>query len=120
MQEPKRSHPGVPNSGESDLNGEQANPVPGPVLLSPPPAPEYRWYHKVAGVAAAVFCFELGVFLLLFPWATQWDVSYGAFLPLWARPIWANPYFRGAISGLGMLNIYIAFLEVFRLRRFSG
>jgi hypothetical protein len=114
MQEPKRDQPDVANSGESDVNG------PGPILVPSPPTPEYRWYHKVAGVAAAVFCFELGVFLLLFPWASQWDVNYGAFLPMWARPIWANPYFRGAISGLGMLNIYIAFLEVFRLRRFSG
>jgi hypothetical protein len=71
-------------------------------------------------VAAAVFCFELGVFLLLFPWTHYWDVSYGLFLPAWVRPLWANPYFRGAVSGVGLLNIYISFAEVFRLRRFSA
>jgi hypothetical protein len=81
--------------------------------------PPYRWYHKMAGVMAAIFCFELGVFLLVFPWASEWDVNYFAFLPLWARTLWMSPYFRGAISGLGILNIYISFLEVFRLRRFS-
>jgi hypothetical protein len=82
--------------------------------------PQYRWYHKLAGVMAAIFCFELGVFLLVFPWASDWDVSYFAFLPLGARTVWVSPYFRGAISGLGILNIYISFLEVFRLRRFSA
>ena len=80
----------------------------------------YRWYHKMAGVMAAIFCFELGVFLLIYPWASEWNVNYFAFLPVWARGIWASPYFRGAISGLGILNIYISFHEVFRLRRFSA
>jgi hypothetical protein len=82
--------------------------------------PAYRWFHKVGAVAAAVFCFELGVFLLLFPWTSQWDVSYGGFLPMWARPLWSSPFVRGAVSGIGLLDIYISFSEVFRLRRFSG
>ena len=83
-------------------------------------APKYRWYHKMAGVMAAIFCFELGVFLLVYPWASEWDVNYFAFLPVWARGFWSSPYFRGAVSGLGILNIYISFVEVFRLRRFSA
>jgi hypothetical protein len=29
-------------------------------------------------------------------------------------------YVRGAISGLGVLNLYISLGEVFRLRRFSA
>ena len=81
----------------------------------------YRWYHKMGGVLVAIFCFEVGVFLLVYPWASdEWDASYYVFLPLWARGLWASPYFRGAISGLGILNIYISFVEVFRLRRFSA
>jgi hypothetical protein len=74
----------------------------------------------MAGVLAAIFCFELGVFLLVFPWVDEWNASYHAFLPMWARSVWASPYFRGAISGLGILNIYISLHEVLRLRRFSG
>lgn len=80
----------------------------------------YRWYEKLAGVMAAIFCFQLGVFLLLFPWASLWDANYYGILPMWARSFWGNPYFRGAISGLGLLNIYISFVEVLRLRRFSA
>jgi hypothetical protein len=87
------------------------------------PAPQghsYRWYHKMASVTTAIFCFELGVFLLIFPWVESWSTSYLAYLPLWARPVWLSPYFRGAITGLGVVNIYISFWEVFRLRRFSS
>jgi hypothetical protein len=97
--------------------------MPAPETFPPPQeasAPSYRWYHKLASVMAAIFCFELGVFLLVFPWVTDWNVNYFSLLPLWARDIWVSPYFRGAISGLGLLNIYISFVEVFRLRRFSG
>ena len=86
---------------------------------TPPLVPHYRWYHKMAALLAVIFCFELGVFLLVFPWASEWHDNYFSNAPLWAREIWMSPYFRGAISGLGVLNIYISFVEVFRLKRFS-
>jgi hypothetical protein len=31
--------------------------------------------------------------------------------------MWVSPYFRGAISGLGVVNIYISLLEVVSMRR---
>jgi hypothetical protein len=79
--------------------------------------PQYRWYHKTAGLIAVILLFELGIFLLIWPWAGDWDV---ALLPYGLRRIWNSNYFRGAVSGLGVLNIYLFFLEVFRLRRFSA
>lgn len=79
--------------------------------------PRYRWYHKTAGLVAVILLFELGIFLLVWPWASDWDL---AFLPYGLRQIWNSNYFRGAVSGLGVLNIYLFFIEVFRLRRFSG
>ncbi|MBL8291377.1 MAG: hypothetical protein JNN08_06050, partial [Bryobacterales bacterium] len=77
----------------------------------------------------AIFCFEMGLFLLLFPWFGHWEVIYFAwiapesadaleFAQRW-RGLWLSPYFRGAVSGLGLVNIIIALGEVFRLRRFS-
>lgn len=90
-----------------------------PPPLEAPARPAYRWYHKLGAVAASVLAFELGVFLLIFPWVTEWDLN-AAFLPAWIRAIWTDPFFRGAVSGLGLLNIYISILEVFRLRRFSS
>jgi hypothetical protein len=28
--------------------------------------------------------------------------------------LWLSPYLRGAVSGLGILDVYIAFAELFR------
>lgn len=79
----------------------------------------YRWTHKVGALLYIFFCFEVGAFLLLFPWTDGWHRSFfSALTPEWYE-IWISPYLRGAISGLGVVDIGIAFLEVFRLRRFS-
>jgi hypothetical protein len=81
--------------------------------------PVYSWYHKFGALLFVIFCFEVGVFLLVFPWLDAWDTnSIGLFPGL--HSVWENTYFRGALSGLGIVNIYISFLEVFRLRRFAS
>ncbi|MCS7026346.1 MAG: hypothetical protein NZV14_16225 [Bryobacteraceae bacterium] len=80
----------------------------------------YRWYHKYAAVLFAIFCFELGVFLLVFPWLDSWERNYFATWRPELQRVWMNAYFRGAISGLGLVNIFIAFLEILRLRRFAS
>src|SRR5438128_764584 len=55
------------------------------LVLESPPLSEpqhYRWYHKLFGLLGVIFCFELGVFLLVFPWASDWDLNYFSSLPL--------------------------------------
>jgi hypothetical protein len=88
---------------------------------SPPTteAPVYRWYHKVSALIFIVFCLELGMFLIIIPWSALWDRNFFSTLtPQW-RGYWDNPYLRGAVSGLGIINVYISMVEIFRLRRFS-
>ncbi|MFN3323533.1 MAG: hypothetical protein ACK5AZ_08565 [Bryobacteraceae bacterium] len=80
----------------------------------------YRWYHKAAALLSAIFCFELGAFLLIFPWLDHWDNNYAASLHPLLGSVWNRPEFRGAISGLGLVNFYVGLGEVFRLRRFSA
>lgn len=82
-------------------------------------APDYRWYHKLGAVLFAIFCFELGVFLLVFPWLDFWELNFFATWRPELQQVWMNPYFRGTISGLGLVNIFVAFLEIVRLRRFA-
>lgn len=33
------------------------------------------------------------------------------------RDLWQDPYFRGAVSGLGIVNIYLAIVEFSRILR---
>jgi hypothetical protein len=81
--------------------------------------PEYPWYSKMSAVLFITVCLEVGIFLVIFPWTPWWDGNYFASLvPEW-RPYWDNLYVRGAISGLGVVNLYIAFVEALRLRRFA-
>lgn len=78
---------------------------------------KHTWYHKLGIFLFIIVCFEVGAFLLVFPWTPQWDAnSLAGYFP-WLRGIWDNSYFRGALSGLGLLNIYISLAEVSRLRR---
>jgi hypothetical protein len=97
-------------------------PAPSP---APPPSrmpahgapPQRSWAQKLGTLLFVLLCFEVGVFLLLFPWMEYWDhSSIAAFAP-WVRPVWDSAYFRGALSGLGLVNIYIALAEVLRMLR---
>jgi hypothetical protein len=82
--------------------------------------PAYRWYHKALALAFVIFCLEIGVILLVVPWSGYWFENYLSTLdPVW-REVWTSAYFRGAVSGLGIVNIYISFGELIRLRRFAG
>jgi hypothetical protein len=85
-----------------------------------PQAPQFRWYHKVGAVLLAIFCFELGVFLMVFPWLEFWEENYFATYNHTLQQLWMNPFFRGAVSGLGLVNIFVSFIEIIRLRRFSA
>jgi len=73
-----------------------------------------RWHRRVLGLCLVIFAFELGLFLLVFPWLPNWDVNW---IPLHSHlmsDFWMNQYFRGALSGLGLLNIYVAVTEAGR------
>ena len=108
------SDPHLPEAGE---------PVSAPVPVADPspvavPRPEYRWYHKMSAVLFVTFCLELGFFLLIFPWTEYWDGNFfSSLVPEWHQ-YWENMYLRGAISGLGAIDLYISFIEIVRLRRF--
>jgi hypothetical protein len=79
--------------------------------------PKVSWFHKLASLLFIIVCFEVGVFLLVFPWMDYWGNNSIAALSPWVRSVWESAYFRGALSGLGLVNIYISLAEVFRLRR---
>jgi hypothetical protein len=98
-------------------------PVVTPDPLPAPAAPRVagpKWFRRLSAVLFVVFCFELGLFLLIYPWTDAWADNYfsvavpDSALATW-RTLWNNPYVRGAVSGLGLVNVWIAIAEVFRM-----
>ena len=77
-----------------------------PATEAPQPA-RHAWYHKLGIFLFVIVCFEVGAFLAVFPWTPQWDVNSVSHLFPFLRDVWGSSYFRGALSGLGLLNIYI-------------
>ncbi|MFZ0880143.1 MAG: hypothetical protein WCA98_04980 [Candidatus Acidiferrales bacterium] len=61
---------------------------------------------------------ELGLMLILVPWSSYWEANY--FLNRFPGliPFLLNPYLRGAISGLGLLDAALA-AETFRRKAFA-
>jgi hypothetical protein len=93
-------------------------PVEPPTRIEELEAPvRHGWIHKLGILLFIIVCFEVGAFLLIFPWTQQWETNSLANLAPWVRDAWGNSYFRGALSGLGVVNIYISLAEVIRLRR---
>lgn len=80
-------------------------------------APASNWRRKLGAVLFIVVCFEVGLFLLVFPWAQYWRNNSIAASSPWVHELWNNNFFRGALSGLGVLNLYISIAEIVRLRR---
>jgi len=56
-----------------------------------------------------VLAFEMGALLLYLPWSGYWEQNY--FLSHFPSliPIVLHPSFRGVVSGVGVLDILIAF-----------
>ena len=65
------------------------------------------------------YCFEVGIFLLVAPWwlPRVWEQNYFFYFVPELKELFMNGYFRGAISGLGILNILVAVEEIIQRER---
>jgi hypothetical protein len=65
--------------------------------------------NRVLRALIVVICFEMGALLLYLPWSTFWEQNY--FLSHFSllRHLLLHPSFRGLVSGIGVLDIFLAF-----------
>jgi hypothetical protein len=85
---------------------------------------------KLSVIFYIILCLEIGIFLTLLPWVPQgtlglsdWGNNY--FLLYATRKtgwyglqtVVASGWIRGAVTGIGLLNIGIAFWEIFHFRQ---
>ncbi|HEV2416792.1 MAG TPA: hypothetical protein VGX94_03240 [Terriglobia bacterium] len=63
----------------------------------------------------AILYFVIGVALLYIPWVPLWTNNYFVLHYACVSVIAQNDYFRGAISGVGLADIWLAYEELMRL-----
>ncbi len=61
--------------------------------------------------------FQLGFLLLLFPWLPIWSRNYFVQEYSWVDTVAMNYFVRGAVSGLGWLNLSLAFWEIWHFKK---
>ena len=70
--------------------------------------------RRLLTIIYIVFCLELGIFLFIFPWVSLWGRNYFTnHYPLISN-ISHNYALRGAVSGLGLADIWLAVYEIWR------
>jgi hypothetical protein len=64
--------------------------------------------NRIWRALLVVVCFEMGALLLYLPWTSYWEQNY--FLSHFPAllPILLHPAFRGLVSGIGALDIFLA------------
>ena len=69
-------------------------------------------HNRFFPVLISIVYFEVGLFLILFPWMDLWGhnlvISNFPFL----RGFFINYFLKGAVTGLGLANIVLGFLEI--------
>jgi hypothetical protein len=58
------------------------------------------------------FFLEVGLLLIVLPWSTFWEQNYfGRAWPVLA-PLLVNNFVRGAVSGVGLVNLCAGFADL--------
>jgi hypothetical protein len=66
-------------------------------------------------VLRMILFLEVGFVLIVMPWSMYWDRNFFADALPALRPLIINHFVRGAVSGLGVVNVAAGILELFSL-----
>ena len=69
--------------------------------------------NRILRVVMLLVWLELGLVLVLLPWSSIWEINYFLYQYPTLGFIMKNFFLRGAISGLGIMNVLMA-LGAFR------
>ena len=76
------------------------------------PFPPQSKVSKVLFVVYVLYCLEVGVFLVIYPWIVSWEQNFLLYQFPFLKGLFLNLFFRGAVSGLGIANIILGAWEV--------
>jgi hypothetical protein len=67
--------------------------------------------NRLLAVSFILFCFEIGLFLVFVPWSSLWEHNVLLlYIPL--RGLLLNNFVRGAVSGLGVIDLLLGLGEL--------
>jgi hypothetical protein len=58
------------------------------------------------------FFLEVGLLLVVLPWSDFWEANYFATAWPFVRSVVNNNFVRGAITGLGVVNLIVGFTDL--------
>ena len=88
--------------------------IPLPANLSPPGGGKHR--ARIVEWIYILYSLEVGILLSFLPWLPFWENNYLLYLYPQMRPVVANPFFKGFVLGLGIVNILIGIHDVLHLK----
>ena len=91
--------------------------LPQPVAAATRQRPAAGWFWRLLYI---LYSLEVGVVLLFLPWLSLWENNYLLYRYPDLRPVVANPFLKGAVLGLGIVNIIIGLAEIVGFRRSRG
>jgi hypothetical protein len=65
--------------------------------------------NRIFRALTVVLLFEMGALLLYLPWSAFWEQNYFLNHLPWLMPVLLHPSLRGIVSGIGVLDIFVAF-----------
>jgi len=71
--------------------------------------------NRILRVILQLIWLEAGLILILIPWSEIWELNYFLYQYPALGFFFKNPFLRGAVSGLGVMNVFLA-LDSFRRR----
>ncbi len=66
-------------------------------------------------ILLVAYFLEVGVLLVFVPWSAFWERNYFTQLVPGLAATLGNPFVRGAVSGLGVINLIAGVAELFSL-----
>ena len=76
--------------------------------------------RRLLTILYVLVTFEVGVFLFVLPWVSMWSQNFFAARSPLIAVIARNYFLRGAVSGLGLADIWLAVYELWRFRHVLG
>ncbi len=78
---------------------------------------------KVTVIVYILICFEIGILLTILPWYSQfWEENFFLYIMTeklhapWLPAVVTSGWMRGAVTGLGLINLLIGVREMFNFR----